>query len=76
MNVYSLIVIIACCLCEYTSVDMMPESRMNILKFRYGINFKYEGMLSHSSDRSYVAMKFDLLMVEDLKFSTFEFNSL
>ena len=35
---------------------------------------KYEGMLSHSFDRFYVVMKFVLPMLEDLKFSTIEFD--
>ena len=32
----------------------MPELKRNILNFGYGLNFKYEGMLSHSFDRFYV----------------------
>ena len=48
MKVYSLIAILICCVCEYTSVDIMPELKRNILNFGYGINFNYEGMLSHT----------------------------
>ena len=49
MKAYSLIVIIfMCCICRYTSVEIMPELQKNILN--YGINFKYEGMLAHSFD--------------------------
>ena len=36
----------------------MPELKKNILKFGYGINFKYEGMLAYSFDRFYVITKF------------------
>ena len=62
MKVYSLIIIICiCCICKYTADDIMPELTRNILNFRYGINFKYEGMLSHSFDRFYV-------VTEDIKF--------
>ena len=43
----------------------MLELKKNILKFAYGINYKYEGMLSHSFDRFYVVTKF-----EDLKLTT------
>ena len=42
----------------------------NILKFGYGINYKYKGMLAHSFDRFYVVTKFILPAAEDLKFST------
>ena len=38
----------------------MPELKRNVLNFGYGINFKYEGTLSHSSDRFYVVTKFIL----------------
>ena len=36
-----------------SAVDIMPELKRNILNFGYGVNFKYEGMLSHSFDRYY-----------------------
>ena len=45
----------------------MPELKKNILKFGYCINYKYEGILSHSFDRFYVVTKFELPKVEDLK---------
>ena len=42
---------IASCLflfvCDSFAVDIMPELKRNILNFGYGVNFKYEGMLSH-----------------------------
>ena len=43
----------------------MPELKRNILNFWYGINFKYEGMLSHSFDRFYVVTNlfYQLLMI-------------
>ena len=49
-------------ICVYGSsvVDIMSELKRNILNFGYGINFKYEGMLSHSFDRFYVVTKFEL----------------
>ena len=61
-------------ICRYTSVEIMPELKKNILKFGYGINFKYEGMLAHSFDRFYVVTKFILPTVSDLKFSTINFD--
>ena len=52
MNAYSLTIIFACCVCRYTSVEIMPEHKKNILKLAYGINFRYEGMVAYSFDRS------------------------
>ena len=71
----SFIGMLLCCECKYTSVDIMPELKRNILNFGYGINFKYEGMLSHWFDRFYIVTKFALPTVEDLKFSTIQFDS-
>ena len=71
---YLLIIIFFCCICKYTSVDIMPEYKRNILNFGYGINFKYEGMLSHSFDRLYVVTKFILPTIDDLKFSPVDFD--
>ena len=39
----------------------------NVLKFRYSINYKYMGKVSHSFDRFYIVTKFELPKVEDLK---------
>ena len=50
----------------------MPELKKNILNFGYGVNFKYEGMLSHSFDRFYIVTKFELPKTKDLKLATFE----
>ena len=60
MKAYSLIVIFVfiCCICKYTSVEIMLELKRNILNFGYRIDFKYEGMLAHSFDRFYVVTKF------------------
>ena len=62
MKAYSLIVIIIfiCCIYRYSSVEIKPELKKNILKFGYGINYKYDGMLAHSFDRFYVVTKFIL----------------
>ena len=35
---------------DSSAIDIMPELKRNILNFGYGVNFKYEGMLSHSFD--------------------------
>ena len=31
----------------------------NVLKFGYGINYKYKGKVSHSYDRFHIVTKFD-----------------
>ena len=59
---------------EVLTVDVMPELRKNVLNFRYGVNFKYEGMLSHSFDRFYVVAKYEIPKIEKLKFTTFSFD--
>ena len=52
----------------------MPELKKNILNFGYGVNFKYEGMLSHSFDRFYIVTKFELPKTKNLKLATFGFD--
>ena len=60
--------------CDCSAVDIMPELKKNILNFGYGVNFKYEGMLSHSFDRFYIVTKFELPKTKDLKLATFGFD--
>ena len=59
---------------DCSAVDIMPELKKNILNFGYGVNFKYEGMLSHSFDRFYIVTKFELPRTQDLKLATFGFD--
>ena len=40
-----------------SAVSIMPELKCNVLRFGYGVNFRYEGVLSHSFDRFYVVKK-------------------
>ena len=56
------------------SIKFNPEMQKNILKFSYGINYKYEGMLAHSFDRFYIVMKFMLPSIVDIKFSNLHFD--
>ena len=63
------------CVYGSSAVDIMPELKRNILNFGYGVNFKYEGMLSYSCDRFYVVTKFKLPKVEDLRLMTIDFDS-
>ena len=67
---YALLVILAVC----DSIKFNPELQRNILKFGYGINYKYEGMLAHSFDRFYIVTKFMLPSVKDIKFSNLNFD--
>ena len=73
MKAYSLFIFINFyCIYRYTSIEIKPELKKNILKFGYGIIYKYEGMLVHSFDRFYVVTKCILQSIKDLKF--FKFN--
>ena len=50
------------------------ELQKNILKFGYGINYKYEGMLVHLFDRFYIVTKFMFPSMGDIKFSKLNFG--
>ena len=62
------------CICGTTAIIIMPELKHNILRFGYGVNFRYEGMLSHSFDRLYVVMKIEIPKVSDLNLTMFQFD--
>ena len=55
-------------------MEIRPELQRNILKFGYGINYKYDGMLAHSFDRHYVVTKFILPTLDDLKLSPIKYD--
>ena len=76
MNFVSLIFIafISICVHKDLVIDTMPELKRNVLNFGYGVNFKHEGMLSHSFDRFYVVTKFELPKIKDLRLTTFSFD--
>ena len=67
---FLLLVILAVC----DSIKFNPELQRNILKFSYGINYKYGGMLAHSFNRFYIVTKFMLPSVKDIKFSHLIFD--
>ena len=50
------------------------ELQNNILKFGYGINYKYMGMISYSFYRFYVVMKFELPRVQNVQFPTIPYH--
>ena len=77
MKFYSIITAVLLGLtCAYNNlaIDTKPELKNNVLNHGYGVNFKYEGMLSHSFDRFYVVTKFELPKITDLKLMTFTFD--
>ena len=55
-------------------IEISPELQKNILKFGYGINYKYEGMLAHSFDRFYIVTEFMLPSMGDIKISKLNFD--
>ena len=56
-------------------IKIKPELQINIMKFGYGINYKYEGMLAHSFDRFYIVTKFILPSIEDIKSSKLKYDN-
>ena len=56
-------------------IEILSELKKNVLKFGYEINYKYEGTLSHSFDKFYVVIKFELPKVEDLKLTAISYDS-
>ena len=56
------------------TIEIRPKLQRNILNFGYGINYKYEGMVTHLFHRFYVVTKFMLPMIGDLKFSKLDFD--
>ena len=61
-------------MCEVLAVNVMPKLKKNVLNFRYGANFKYEGMLTYSFDRFCVVAKYEIPKIENLKFTIFSFD--
>ena len=68
---FLLLIAFVCCT---SAVSIMPELKHNILRFGYGVNFRYEGMLAHSFDRFYVVTKIEIPKVSDLNLTVFQFD--
>ena len=60
---------------RYTSIKIKPELKKNILKFGYGINYKYEGILVHSFNQIHTVTKFILPSIGDVKFSKLDYDT-
>ena len=71
MKVLSILIVLVC---GTSAVRIMPELIHNVLWFGYGVNFRYEGMLSHLFDRFYVVMKIEICKVSDLNLTLFQFD--
>ena len=56
------------------AVSIMLELKHNILRFGYGVHFRYEGMLLHSFDRFYAVTKIEIPKVSDLNLTLFQFD--
>ena len=61
-------------MCGTSAVSIMSELKHNILRFGYGVNFRYEGMLAHLFDRFYVVTKIEIPKVLDLNLTVFQFH--
>ena len=72
MELYAFLLLVILGVCD--SIKFNPELQRDILKFGYGINWKYEGILAHSFDRFYIVTKFMLPSVKDIKFSNLNFD--
>ena len=59
---------------DTSAVSIMPELKQNVLRFGYGVNFRYEGMLVHLFDRFYVVTKVEIPKVSDLNLTMFQFD--
>ena len=70
----NLLIVFFCLCCRYSSVKIKSELQKNVLKFSYGINYKYEGMFAHSFDRFYVVTKSILAIVDDLRLSPIKYD--
>ena len=66
--------LIILCIYSTSAVSIMPELKCNVLRFGYRVNFRYEGMLSHSFDRFYVVTKIEIPKVSDLNLTMFQFD--
>ena len=73
MTTTLLLVIIVCIYKVYT-ISIMPELKCNELRFGYGVNFRYEGLLTHSFNRFYVVTKIEIPTVLDLNLTRFQFD--
>ena len=70
-----LLLILITLVCGTSAVSIMPELKHKVLRFGYGVNFRYEGMLAHSFDRYYVVTRIEIPKVSNLNLTLFQFNN-
>ena len=70
----NLLILLLCFIYKHSSVKINPKLQKNVLKFGYGINYKYEGMLVHLFERFYIVTKFILPTMDDLKLSPIKYD--
>ena len=71
LNIVVILTLTCVCGCIMMEINLGDtELQKNVLKFGYGIYYKYGGMLSHSFDRFFVVTKFEHTKVKDLEFTT------
>ena len=70
----AILLILIVLVCGTSTVGIMPELRHSVLRFGYGVNFRYEGMLAHSFDRFYVVTRIEIPKVLDLNLTLFQFD--
>ena len=68
-----LFLLLSVLVCGTSALSIMPELKQNVLRFGYGVNFRYEGMLAHLFDRFYVVTKVEIPKVSDLNLTMFQF---
>ena len=68
------LLILIALVCGTSAVSIMPELKHIVLRFRYRVNFRYEGMLSHSFERFYVVTKIEIPKLLDLNLTLFQFD--
>ena len=57
-----------------STVSIMTELKQNVLRFGYGVKFRYEGMLAHLFHRFYVVTRIEIPKVSDLNLTVFQFD--
>ena len=57
-----------------SAVSIIPELKQKVLRFEYGVNFRYEGMLAHLFDRFYLVPRIEIPKVLDLNLTVFQFD--
>ena len=69
-----LFLLLSVLVCGTSAASIMPELKQNVLRFGYGVNFRYEGRLAHSFDRFYVVTRIEIPKVSDLNLTVFQFD--